>query len=259
MIKKELKELLQKHDSEIFTDELVEGVSDLIQTSIDTEVSDRVKVIQSEKERELAILKESISEKSDLFEKEEKERFNKLIHSMSKWTQDAIDELFEANKVDYENVAIVNEAVEVHKANKLLAEKYHISIEGLEEDMSTKKKLEEAKEMYNDLYHSYEKLNEDVDFYSQSQIIDEVTEGMTELQKNDLVSLADSLNESNIDVFREKITNIKNVILKKPALTEEHTTTVVNDATTTIEKELLTEDEKSIKSKYNKYNMFGPI
>ena len=101
MIKSELKELLQKHDSEIFTDELVESVSEMIQLSIDTEVNERVKVIQDEKEVEVTELKESINEKSVSFEEASKEKMEKLVDSMTKWLDETKIEAF--TKITKEN------------------------------------------------------------------------------------------------------------------------------------------------------------
>jgi len=144
MIKKELKELLQKHDSEIFSDELVESVTDLIQVSIDTEVNERVEVIQTAKEKEIEDLKESIEIKSKVYGENEIKENEKLVNTMTKWLDELKSELFESNVIDYENVAIVNEAIQIHKNNKQLAEKYLIDIEGLEENMEDKNKLKEV-------------------------------------------------------------------------------------------------------------------
>ncbi len=260
MIKTELKELLQKHDSEIFTDELVESVTDVLQTTIDTEVNERVKVIQDEKEKEVSDLKESINEKSTQFEDVNEEKMEKIVSTLSKMMDETIEELFESNKVDYENVAIVNEAIEIHKTNKQLAEKYHISVDGLEEDMSSKKKLSEAKEMYNELYQAHETLQEKIDTYSQIQVVNKVTEGMTSIQKDDLLSLTESLNESDITVFEEKVENIKKVILKKVEDSTEEV--VIEDKTTKIDDiNTLNEDvdeETDVSKKVKTYNMFGP-
>jgi len=257
MIKTELKELLQKHDSEIFTDELVESVTDVLQTTIDTEVNERVRVIQDEKEQEVSDLKESIEEKSIQFEDVNEEKMEKIVSTLSKMMDETIEELFESNKVDYENVAIVNEAIEIHKTNKQLAEKYHISVDGLEEDMSSKKKLSEAKEMYNELYQAHEELNDKIDTYSQIQIVNKVTEGMTSIQKDDLLSLTSSLNESDITSFEEKVENIKKVILKESnerpvrRLNE----TEVDDINTLNED---VDEETDVSKKVKTYNMFGP-
>jgi len=216
MSKEELLKLLQKHNKDIFTDELVESIYDtVIKPAVDTQVNERVEEIQNQKEDEVKKIEESIKEKSDEFEKQQKDEIDNIKKNLNEYLKESLEELFEENKVDYQNVSVVSESIEIAKMFKNLGEKFKFNVDNVEEDTKLKVELKESKENYNKIYKENKELSEKILKKEKNEIVQECFEDLTETQQAKLTSLSESVIYNDKEDYKKRIIDIKNVIINK--------------------------------------------
>jgi hypothetical protein len=138
-----------------------------------------------------------------------------LQKSIGEFLDKAATEIVEENKVDYQNVALVNESVSIFKANAELLEKYQIKINSVEEDEELKNKADQIKENYDKLYQFSKTQYEELNDIKKNRIVKEETENLTSLQIEGIESLVESLNYEDFDELREKVKGFKDFITKK--------------------------------------------
>lgn len=262
-----LKDLLQKHDKDIFTDELVESINAIVKKEIDKQVNERVEKVEEENtkakedlEKEYVEKLETVKENYDTKEADMVKAINEQLSSIS-------EEIHEANKFDYENIALVAESTEVLKRHKETIEKYNIETTDISKNLELEKELEESKSKFNDVKKQMNEIKIEKEEVEKGNIIKDVCEGISESQKGRIEKLSKSLIYESLEDFKEKVSDVKNAIVvteekvveEKVVITEEKVEEVVEEIL--VEKKIEEAKEKKIeeaKKSTSKYDILGP-
>lgn len=208
-----LKDILQKFDKDIFTDELVEQVQETVEKEISKRVDERTIELNKKYDKVLDEMEEKVDKLSKQYEAEMEEERNKIVENLSTYLEDLKEEVFEENKIDYENVSIVKEAIEVHKANLKIQKLYNIetSEEKVQENSELKKYKSDANK-----YHAKLKEAEDKALQAEKDlIIYMLAEGMEEEKQDELLAISKSLKDDDINEFKKSLTESKKLLVEK--------------------------------------------
>lgn len=241
-----LKDILQKYDKEIFTDEMIEQISEVVEKEVSKRVDERAIEIKRKSDSVLEELEGKLDTLSAQFEKEQDEKDIMIVEALSTYLDDLKEEVFEENKIDYENVAVVKEAIEVHKANMKIQKLYNI--ETSDEKVQENEELKKAKVDVNK-YHSKLKEAQEEALQAQKDLrIYMLAEGLEDDKKDELLAISETLKDGSITEFTKSLTESKERLLAKKV--DEVVVVKKEDTKVEDKKEAINEDTKVKKVEY---------
>lgn len=233
-----LKDILQKYDKDIFTDELVEQISEVVEKEVTRRVDERAIEIKKKADSVLEELESKLDTLSEKFEQEQDEKDIMIVEALSTYLDDLKEEVFEDNKIDYENVSVVKEAIEVHKANMKIQKLYNI--ETSDEKVQENDELKRAKSDVNKYHSKLKEAQEEALQNKKDLIVYMLSEDLdTDEKKNELLAISETLKDDSIDTFTKSLKESKERLLGVKKLDEEKTDEV---------KKPLNEDTKETKT-----------
>lgn len=199
-----LKDIFQDHNKDIFTDELVGTIQKYVDEEIQSGVNERMIDLNDKYDKKLEDLETKIGEMSEAYEAERNELEMAKVEAMEKWLEEVREELFEAQKIDYENVAVVKEAIEIHRANLKLQEKYNMDTSSEKMDENTE--LAKIKADYNSLFDKSETIYESMIEAKRNLTIFKIGQTLeTETDRDKLLSLSESINADTPEEFETRL------------------------------------------------------
>jgi len=240
----ELKKLLQEHDKDIFTNELCEKISEIFETAKDKEIQ----TLTEEFEADNKTWKE---EQTALYEA----KYNELVEKVDAVIEEITEEIHESQLENYQDQVLVEEALEMHQIQKGMLEKYAIDynkLGSITEDPSTHEenalKINNLTEGLNDKENELFNLKKKYREVCKVSIIGELSEGLSEMEKEKLEELCEALeyDENSPNEFIEKVIDIREIFSNVNTNEGENTTDSVNDVADTLNED---EEGDSPKSK----------
>lgn len=180
------------------------------------ELDEKIQKIQEEAEAK-------VLEISEQAEKEVEQAVvgvtDELVEQIDKYLTFVAEDYVERNKVVIEETARNTLAVEVLNSISSIVSRYSVVSENIDPlaDMAAKIEALEA-QLQEALDANIERANALKD-YRRKEIVSEAAESLTSLQKSRLFSLTESIDFSSDDELREKVTVIKNQIMRKDEAT----------------------------------------
>lgn len=206
----DLKQILQDHDKDIFTDELCEKILEIVNKAKDAEIQ----TLTEEFEADNKVWRE---EQSALYE----EKYNDLVEKLDVIIEGVTEEIHESQLENYQDKELVNEALMMHSIQKGMLEKYMIDFNKIDITADPSTHEENAMEITNlkkglnekedELFNLKRKYNE----VCRVSIVSELSEGLSELEKESLEDLCESL-EYDADApeeFIEKVGELRDKLI----------------------------------------------
>jgi len=219
-MKDELKLVLESQDREIFTDELIGSLMDIFSKKED----DIKLVLESQSKQEIKEFSDKYELEQEEFKTQLKKDYDEKYEKLVKSTSDYVD--YELNKIHsglkniYQNEAIVDDAIQIHKRYLSSLKKYSIEYENINESDKTR-------ELKSEIDALTDRLNQAEDnLVTESQkrmeiieigVISELSEGMTALQREkfkDYCSDEHIVNESQAGDFIQSIVDKKDEFIR---------------------------------------------
>ena len=208
-----LKDILQKFDKEIFTDELVEEIQAVYDKEVNKKIDERVVELNKKYDIVIEEMESKVDDISEQYKSEIEARNDELIEAIGSYLDDLKEEVFEDNKMDYENIAIVKDAIEVHKANLKIQKLYNI--ETSDEKIQENEELEQYKSDVNKYYRKLKDSEALAKKHEKDLVIFTLGHDLKEEAQDELLAISKSLKDDDIREFTNALTESRNILLEK--------------------------------------------
>lgn len=216
-IKKAAPRLADNKSVKEHTDELFAG---------DESISEEFKV------KAAAIFEAAVAERveaetaiiAEEFEKLLAEEIKSLEEKMDEYLDYVVESFLEENQIAIETSTKVAVAESFMKSLKDLFEEHNIHVDDTEIDVveSMEKQITELETALNEAVAKNIEFENLVEEATLDEVVNEISEGLTETQKERLVNLSEKISYSDVDEFKVKVQTIKeSMIVKKKDKSEE--------------------------------------
>lgn len=192
----------REHIEEIFTgQELSEELLDRAAVVYEAAVNSRISIIEARLEEQYTT---ALQEAIDLIHEE-------VVESVDKYMTYVANEWVEENKLAVENGLKAEMAEDLLLSLKEAFESNYITVSEEKIDVmeGMANEIEELKARLNSEFESRLNLENSLEAYKVSELVGEMSEGMTAVEKDKFFSLVENISYSNLDDFSSKVEVLK--------------------------------------------------
>jgi len=199
-----LKVLQEKLGEEVFTEDFKQELESQIEVLVNEKVQEKSSKVIEEKVKEIEQEKEQFLESMKVDAEEYK---NELIESVDGYLDYAVKEFFTENKIAIENEFSVKAAKELVEKFAEILESNHftVDIDQTKRINVMEEKIDQVKGKLNKVIKENIELKGQIEEYKKSLKFKKLTEGLSKVKVEKVLSLVEGLSFKDMDDFEKKV------------------------------------------------------